>query len=165
MSVNLNPTTPAAVAGNTNVVFQTDGSGNISGYVPTAASVAAAVNLTAQVAAITTTTLYAVPADGLYRVSAYAKITTASDTSSVLGGAAGFQLTWTDPTDSTTPTVTISDQSSQVLNGNTTTTVYVTSTPIAAKASTNIQYAFGYTDGGIVTHMAYKLSIKVESLG
>jgi hypothetical protein len=40
MSVNFNATTPAAIAGTTNVVFQTDGSGNISGYVPTSSSVA-----------------------------------------------------------------------------------------------------------------------------
>ena len=40
MSVNFSNTTPAAVAGGTNVLWQTDGSGNISGYVPTSSSIA-----------------------------------------------------------------------------------------------------------------------------
>lgn len=124
----------------------------------------AAVDLTAQTAAIGTTTLYAVPATGagLYRVVVYAKITTAG-TTSILGGTNGFQLTWTDPTDSTVPTSTIVDLSSGALNANTTTTVYLGSATIAAKASTNIQYAFDYTSTG--TTMAYKISIKVEYLG
>jgi hypothetical protein len=38
MSVILSPTTPAAPAGNTNVIWQSDGQGNISGYVPTSGS-------------------------------------------------------------------------------------------------------------------------------
>lgn len=126
----------------------------------------ATVDLTAQSAAIAATTLYAVPAAGagMYRVSCYAKITTASDISSTLGGATGFQLTWTDNTDSTTPTVTFSDISSQSLTGNTTTTIYSTIAIIYAKASTNVQYAFGYTDAHTSTAMAYKISVKLEAL-
>lgn len=122
------------------------------------------VDLTAQSAAIGTTTLYAVPASGVgpYRVSVYAKITTAGGISSVLGGTNGFQLTWTDPTDSTTPTVAIVDLSSSALNANTTTTVYLGSSVIYTKASTNIQYAFDYTSAG--TAMQYKISIRVEAL-
>ena len=36
MSINLSATTPAAPGGNTNVTWQADGQGNISGFVPTA---------------------------------------------------------------------------------------------------------------------------------
>ncbi len=129
-------------------------------------SLVAAIDLTAQAAAIAAgTALYAVPAAGagLYRVSVYAKITTAG-TTSILGGTSGFQLTWTDPTDSTTPTaITFGDSSSQALNGNTTTTVYVTSAVVACKASTNLQYGFDYTSTG--TAMQFKLSLKLEFLG
>lgn len=39
MSVNLSASTPAAPAGNTNVTWQADGEGNISGYVPDATSI------------------------------------------------------------------------------------------------------------------------------
>lgn len=38
MSSNLNNTTPAAPGGNTNVTWQSDSSGNVSGYVPTGAA-------------------------------------------------------------------------------------------------------------------------------
>jgi hypothetical protein len=132
-------------------------------------SIVATIALTAQSAAIANgTALYSVPAGGagLYRVTVYAKITTASDISSTLGGAGGFTLTWTDPTDSTNPSaVTFSDQSSQSLTGNTTTTVYVTTATVECKASTNLQYGFGYTDTHTSTAMAYKLSISVEYIG
>ena len=165
----------------TTPVFSVDNTGNIAtagkitnyGGIATVGSgnapIYAAIDLTAQTAAKAAgTALYSVPATGagLYRVSCYAKITTASDISSTLGGTAGFQLTWTDPTDSTTPTaVTFTDQSSQSLTGNTTTTVYVTSAIVACKASTNLQYGFGYTDSHTSTAMAYKISVKVEYLG
>ncbi len=124
----------------------------------------ATVDLVNQSAAVTTTTLYAVPAAGagLYRVTYYAKITTVGS-SSTLGGVNGFQVTWTDPTDTTTPTATVADSLTQVLTGNTTTTADGGSVVISAKASTNIQYAFDYTSSG--TAMQYKLSIRVEYLG
>jgi len=131
-------------------------------------SLIAKIDLTSQTAAIAAgTALYSVPAAGagLYRVSAYAKVTTASDLTSTLGGTAGFRLTWTDPTDSTTPTVTFSDQSAVSLSNNTTTTVYVASAVVACKASTALQYGFDYSDTHTSTQMAYKLSIKVEYLG
>jgi len=68
----------------------------------------ATVDLTAQAAAITATTLYAVPAAGagMYRVSWVAKVTTPATASSTLGGTNGFQLLYTDQNDSvvvTTP--------------------------------------------------------------
>ena len=149
-----------------NKVIKYAGVATVSAGVP---SELATVDLTAQSAAIAAgTALYSVPATGagLYRVSCYAKITTVSDISSVLGGTKGFQLTWTDPTDSTTPTaVTFTDQSSQSLTGNTTTTIYSTSATVACKASTALQYGFDYSDTHTSTAMAYKISIKVEYLG
>jgi hypothetical protein len=126
----------------------------------------ATVDLTGQSAAIAATTLYAVPASGagLYRISFYAKITTPASATSNLGGTSGFQVTFTDPSDSTVPTVNVTDVAGQPLGNNTTTTVDAGSVVIAAKASTNIQYAFDYSSSGL-TAMVYKLSIKLEFLG
>lgn len=125
----------------------------------------ASVALTAQTAVIGTTTLYAVPAAGagLYRILFYSKITTAASVSSVLGGTNGFQISFTDATDSTTPTLTSADLVTNALNANTTTTTAAGEVIVNAKASTNISYAYDYTSAG--TAMAYKISIKLEYLG
>jgi hypothetical protein len=124
----------------------------------------ATVDLTGQTAAKTTTTLYAVPAAGvgMYRVSVYAKVTTAGSISSVLGGTNGFQIGFTDSTDSVAQTVTVLDLTNTALNTNNTTTVYMGSAAFMAKASTNITYAFDYTSAG--TAMAYTLHIKLEAM-
>ena len=120
------------------------------------------LNLTAQSAAISATTILAVPGTGagMYRISYVASVTTAGTTSS-LGGAAGFQVTYTDKNDSvvktsnpTTPTISA---------GNTTATTISGVVNAYCKASTNLQYAFGYTSTG--TAMVYDLNIYVEYLG
>ena len=121
----------------------------------------AVVDLTAQSAAKTATTLYAVPAAGagMYRISWAAAITTAG-TSSVLGGTGGFQALYTSPTDSVVKTTVAGN--STVSAANTTGTSVGGSLVVYAKASTNIQYQFDYTSTG--TAMVYELHIKVESL-
>jgi hypothetical protein len=133
----------------------------------------ATVDLTAQTAAKAATTLYAVPAaaGGMYRISGYAKVTTAA-TSSTLGGATGLVITFTDNTDSVAQSVTAGGflQSGNPIvagtnnTGNTTTTVsYFPSIIVWAKASTNIQYAFGYTSVAAAT-MQYELHLKLEAM-
>lgn len=123
----------------------------------------ATVDLTAQSAAITATTLYAVPAAGLgmYRISWNADITTAGSTSSVLGGTAGFQIVYTSPTDSVVKT-TVSGNS-VTSAANTTGTAIGGCLVVYAKASTNIQYQFDYTSVG-GTAMVYQLHIKCEAM-
>lgn len=135
---------------------------DIVGQISSSQSTAAVVDLTAQSAAITTTTLYAVPTSGLYQVSFYAKVTTAAGVSSVLGGTNGFQIGYTDFTDNTTPLVTVADLFANALNGNTTTTVDSGICIIAAKTGTNITYAFDYMSVG--TAMQYKLNLRVVAL-
>lgn len=123
----------------------------------------ATVDLTAQSAAIGATTIYAVPASGvgMYRVSWVADITTAATTSSVLGGAAGFQVRFTSPTDSVVKTDSPTNINSSATN---TTGTSVSGVEVVyCKASTNLQYLFGYTSVG-VTAMVYELHIKVEAL-
>jgi hypothetical protein len=125
---------------------------------------AASADLTAQTAAIGATTIYAVPATGagMYRVTWNAKVTTAGTTSSTLGGAGGFQVTYTDADDSVTLTPLAVPNATAT--GNTTATQLSGVVIVNAKASTNIQYQFGYTDGGGATPMAYSLHVKVEKL-
>lgn len=118
-------------------------------------------DLTAQGAAIGPTTLYAVPSTGggMYRISWNAKVTTAG-TTSVLGGAGGFQITYTDADDSVTLTPLAVPNA--LANGNTTATQLSGVVVVNAKASTNISYQFGYTSTG--TQMLYSLHVKLEKL-
>lgn len=127
----------------------------------------ATVDLTAQTAAIGTTTLYAVPATGAgqYRVSWDSKITTAAGVSSTLGA---LTIIYTDPDG-----VTIASVVPAIISGGgiaTTATTNNTSTfmmgvplTINAKASTNIQYSFAYASNA-ANAMAYNLHIKLEAM-
>lgn len=120
-------------------------------------------DLVTQSAAIAATTIYAVPASGagLYRISYVATITTAGAGSSVLGGTAGFQVVFQNKSDSvtktsnpTTPVISSVDATGTTISG----ALYAN-----CKASSNLQYAMGYTSAG--NAMVYDLSIRVEYLG
>ena len=127
----------------------------------------AKVDLTAQGAAITATTLYAVPSGGagMYRVSWVATVTQVATASSVLGGTNGFQIVYTDKDTSvvkTMPGTIVAGVNTNSTNSTSTGTIsgsYV----IYAKASTNIQYQMDYTSSG-ATSMQYNLHIKLEAL-
>jgi len=128
----------------------------------------ATVDLTAQGAAISATTIYAVPASGAgnYRISFAAKVTQAATTSCVLGGANGFQLVYTDANDSvvvTTPAAVPFNSTTTLLTTNTTQNQYSGVVIARCKASTNLQYVFGYTSVG-ATPMQFALHIVVEKL-
>jgi hypothetical protein len=164
MALNLNATTPAAPANNTNVTWQTDGSGNASAYAPTAPNrfTANDINLTAQSAAIAATNLIAsAPASGAYRISWSSDITTADAVSSTLGGANGFQILYTSPTDSVVKT-TIA-QADWTSTANTTGTAVGGVAVIFAKTTTAIQYSFGYTSN-TPGQMVYELHIRIEAI-
>lgn len=116
-------------------------------------------DLTAQSAAITATTLYAVPATGWYRITWSATITTAASTSSSLGGSTGLQVKYTSPTDSVVKT---DNQTSADISAGNTTGTSISGIDVAyCKTGTNLQYLFGYTSVG-VTAMVYELHITVE---
>lgn len=128
----------------------------------------AAVNLTGQTAAKASTLLYAVPANGQghYKVCFDAKVTTAASTSSTLGGANNLQLIYTDADDSlsvTTPAGATFDSTSSGLASNSTQNQESGCLTINAKASTNINYSFGYTSSG-GTAMAYSLHVRVAEM-
>lgn len=122
----------------------------------------ASTDLTAQTAAIAATTLLSAPATGAYRVAWSATITTASDTSSVLGGSGGFQVIYTSPTDSVVKT-TVSGNS-VTSAANTTGTAVGDDIVIYAKTGTNIQFQYGYTSVQTTTAMVFELHVSLEAL-
>lgn len=150
------------VAGATGTISKYNNITTVEAGVP---SSLASSKLTAQAAAIGATTIYAVPAAGagFYRISWVASVTTAATTSSILGGAGGFQVVYTDLNDNVVKTSNPTTITAETSAGNTTATT-VSGVRIAyCKASTNLQYSFGYTSVG-VTGMAFDLSIVVERL-
>jgi len=127
----------------------------------------AAVDLAAQTAAISPTTLYAVPAAsaGQYRVTWNAKVTTVAGASSTLGP---LTIVYTDP-DSVVQTITAP---ASIAAGTiaTSSTVNTTATVLLGmplllncKAVTNITYAMAYASN-LANVMAYNLHIKLEAL-
>jgi hypothetical protein len=125
----------------------------------------ATVDLTAQTAAVITTTLYAVPATGAgqYSLSWDAKVTTAAGTSSTLGA---LTIVYTDP-DGVVQTITAGAQTSAgaiaTTSATNTTAAVLLGVPmlINAKASTNITYAFAYASNA-ANAMNYNLHIKLR---
>lgn len=151
--------------GDINLVPATGRTLQVNGF--NVASGVAKVDLTAQTAAVGTTTLYAVPSTGAgqYRIAWDAKITTAAGTSSTLGP---LTITYTDP-DGVVLTITADAHGSAgadvtSLTANTTTTVLL-GTPMLlnCKASTNIQYSFGYASNA-ANAMNYNLHIRLEAM-
>lgn len=134
----------------------------VSGGVP---SEVATVDLTAQTAAVTTTTLYAVPVAGQFRLSWNAKVTTAAGTSSTLGA---LTIVYTDP-DGIVVTLTsaamiAAGTVATTSAGNTTGTVLVgIPQTLNCKAATNITYAMAYASNA-ANAMNYNLHLKLEAL-
>lgn len=156
MSVNFNSSLPAPVPGTSVVTFQTDGSGNISAYT-SGSPLASVVNLTAQAAAISTTTLLAVTSAGLYRLSYYANITTA-------GNAVNLTATfgWTDDS-GVAATVTSASIPCNTLGNNSVTSLGLGSIEFYADTSTNITYATALS--GAIGVGQYALRLRLENLG
>ncbi len=131
----------------------------------------ATVDLTAQSAAITATTLYTPTASAMFRISFVIRVTTAASTSSILGGTTGVVLTFTEPDGSVAQTFVIAmdDQTGAVIvpaNGNAANTTQAMgqgTAVIYAKTGVAIQYAIGYTSVG-VTAMQYSVHAKCEQL-
>jgi len=127
-------------------------------------------DLTAQTAAISTTTLYSVPAlsAGQYRVGWNAKITTVASTGATTSTLGALTIVYTDP-DSTVQTITAAAQSAAGAietsdTGNLTTTVLL-GVPMVlnCKAGTNITYAMAYASN-TAAQMAYNLHLRVEPM-
>lgn len=125
------------------------------------------LDLTAQVAAISATTIFTPTATGRFRISVYEKVTTAASVSSVLGGASGTTITYTDGTDSVAQSVVMAMDTAAgavalTAAGNSTTTILTGTTYIYALVAVPIQIAVGYTSSG--TAMAFAVRATCESL-
>ena len=148
-------------------ISQYNGIATVGGGVP---AEYAAVDLTAQTAAVGTTTLYAVPSSGAgqYRLTWNAKVTTAATTGAATSTLGALTIVYTDP-DGVTQTITAAAQIAAgtiatTSTGNSTTTVLL-GVPMLlnCKASTNITYAMGYASDS-ANQMAFNLHLKLESL-
>lgn len=157
MAINLNRTTPAAPAGSVNVKFQSDASGNVSGYVPGSASVLPGIDTTGLTADVATATLFAVTATGMYRVTGYIVETTPDGASSTLPT---IDITWADADTS----VAITRSITATKTGNTTGTYDLGTCSFNALAANNISYATnGYVSGTPAT-MTYAIHLTIEQL-
>lgn len=130
----------------------------------------AAVDLTAQTAAITTSTLYAVPSSGAgqYRLSWNAKVTTPATTGAATSTLGALTVVYTDP-DGVAQTITAA---AQIAAGTIATTSTANTTAavllglpmlLNCKASTNITYAMAYASN-TANQMAFNIHIKLEAL-
>lgn len=123
----------------------------------------AELNVTARASAFSQTTLYTAPADGFYRLSYTAKVTTAATSSSILGP---FQYKFTEADDAVTVTAPPGNTNNvNQTNVNSTSTGYISgSYVIHAKSGTDIKYIMGYATSG-ATAMQYNFHLILEALG
>lgn len=159
-------TFPSAAATVTGQAITSDTSGNLS-FTSVTSQSATPVNLTAQTAAVSATTLFTPATTGQYRVSVYLQVTTAASVSSVLGGATGVTLTYNDGDGNVAQTDTValmntaggiavtSSTNSTATNLNGTVTIY-------ARAGVPVQFSVGYTSAG--TAMQYAAHLRAEAI-
>ena len=155
MSVNLSNTTPAAPTGGTNIIWQTDGQGNVSGYVQSAVElVGDGIDLTAQTANVGPNTLVATPS-GYYRISAYIVVTTVDGASSTLPS---LTITWNDQDNGQAQSFVLTPTNA----GNLLTTLEQSDMIVSAGSSATIDYeTSGYASGTPAT-MQYAVHIRIE---
>lgn len=149
MAININRTLPAAPAGSTNINWQSDISGNVSGYVTSPQSlVASNADLLAQTANIAPINLVATPTAGIYLLAISIVVTQAATTSSILPSVV---ITWQDKDSGNAQSVTVTptnagnllstlQQATFVLSSNAT-AIQVSTTGYASVGATPMQYA------------------------
>jgi hypothetical protein len=158
MSVNFNASLPAAPSGATNAVFQTDGSGNISAYVPSSGAVITntvlpilSPALTANYNAGSAQTIFTPSAVTVLRVSWSQAIVVAATTGAATSTFPSLTLSWTDVggitrtqtlvSTSTTNTTAVQSQGVTVIYTNNSGPVSVTSASYASNTAAQMTYA------------------------
>jgi hypothetical protein len=156
MSINLNNTIPSPPSGGTNVLWQSDASGNVSASVGASPATQPELALTGQTGNVSTTPLVAsVPANARYRISFYEIVTTPGSVSSTLPSVV---ISWTDADNSTNQSVTFAPTSP---TGNTDTTLVSGTILISAQAISAINVSTtGYASSA--AGMAYSLYVETE---
>jgi hypothetical protein len=152
----------------TGLIIKHNNISTVSNGVP---SELATVDLATQAAAISATTIYTPAASGMFRISVVLQVTRAATTSSILGGATGVTITYTEPDGSVAQSIKplLTSQAGAVVvpatgnTGNATTTQSQGVAIIYAKTGVAIQYAIGYTSVGATT-MQFAAHLKVEAL-
>lgn len=159
MASNYNDTTPAAPSNRTNAQWQTDGSGNVSANVPTAAQelVASNVDLTAQAANVASTPILTPGANQMYRISALILVSQAATTSSTLPS---IVISWTDFDSNTAQSFTLTPTNT----GNNLTTFQQALMVLKAKSGVAINVSTaGYASTG-ATPMQFALHLRIEAI-
>jgi hypothetical protein len=156
MSVNLSSTTPAAPSGATNITWQKDGAGNVSGYTTSAVELTGnGFDATGQTADIAATDLITTPVAGRYRISAYLVVTTVGTTSTL----PKITLAWSDADNGQNQTFDITPTTA----GNTLNTFEFGDAFISVGAAAPLQFSTsGYASTG--TAMQFAIHITVEKL-
>lgn len=158
MSVNLSNTTPAAPAGSTLVTWQTDGAGNVTGYVTSAVELTGnAFNGTAQSANIASTALIVGPTAGVYRVAAYIIVTTVDAVSSTLPK---ITLSWNDADNGQAQTLDLTATQA----GNLLTTFAQGDAFLSIGASANLSFSTSGYLSNTPAAMKYAIHIRIEAL-
>lgn len=125
-----------------------------------------AVDTTGQSASISGASIMTTPGSGTMVVTTVywcATITTAATTSCTLGGATGFQLTYTDFATSTAQTINCAITSGTATTNSAGASISGVAT-VLCKASTSLTYNFGYTSSG-ATAMVYRIDIRAAAQG
>lgn len=144
----------------------TDSKRVFHGSVPNRLSVCVAdVDLTAQSAAKTATTLFTPSVSAFYEIEIYLKVTTAATTSSTLGAVT---IAFTDGTDSVAQSLTAllatqAGVAATTNTGNSTTTVLQGSVKIWAKTGVAVTYAIAYVSSG-ATAMQYEAHLRARTV-
>lgn len=161
MSVNLSSSTPAAPAGSTNITWQTDGQGNVSGYVTTSVEIiGAGVDSTNNSANIPAADLITTPANAQYRVSAYIIVTTVASTGAATSTLPSVVITWNDLNNGQPQTITLTPTNP----GNLLTTYQQADAILSVASSAPLQYSTTGYASNTAAQMKYALHIRVEKL-
>ena len=100
------------------------------------------VNLTGQLAPLSSTVLFTAPVAGLYQINYYGKVTTPATTSSTLGP---LNIISTDPDGTVVTTVGASTNENTIVSGFISDTIQ-----LFAASGTNVQYTLGYGSTGAI---------------
>jgi len=156
MAINLNSTAPAAPSGATNVIWQSDVSGNVSAYVASTGGTGP-VNSTGNTNNIPATTIITPTASALYRITAYMIVAVVDAVSSTLPA---LTITWTDQDSAAGQSFTLLPTN----NGNSLTTFQQANMEINALAGGNIQYSTSGYASNTPNAMTYALRIRIEPM-
>lgn len=157
-TINLGNASGAFTAAPVSIVF-TDANGNTLNV---GAGVVAVADATAQQANIVSTTLYAVPTTGMYRISFYVVVTQAA---TVSGTMPNGDVQYTDADSGVVQNLAVSSTAGNTLGANSAGAGPLSSGVFKAKGGTNISYSTSAYASSGATPLQYAIHVKLEYLG